>query len=205
MPPLDRGGRGVSDVAGPAVHRPVAAGTEGHRRGGPALRTDRFVRRTGRARGSIPALDLTGLTAVPAALRLVLKTFFRIELLVANRESERAAAFFTGDALVFQGRPPDRETDLEYPTCVSSNPRLAGWQGHRSPLQRVIRKPPAPVDGRRFLLGWLIGHAHEVDFIGMPHAQELLIVHDRDVPARAQALHLIRGLSVGGKHAIEMR
>jgi len=43
------------------------------------------------------------LPAFATALRLILKAFFSVKLLVANGENEWPAAFFAGNALVFQG------------------------------------------------------------------------------------------------------
>lgn len=99
----DGGGRGVSavrSIARTAVDGSIAARAERDRRGYPAFGADGLEIRAGRAAGS---LVLARYAAIAAALRFVLKTFFCIELLIANGEYKRLAAVLTDDAFVFQG------------------------------------------------------------------------------------------------------
>jgi len=105
---LDHGSRCMRRVARPAVYGTIAARLERYGRFGAALSANRLVvwaRRAGSGSGS---LVLAGLPAIAAALRLVLKSFFGVELLIANRENELPPAVFTRNRLVFQGRPPEK-------------------------------------------------------------------------------------------------
>jgi len=94
----------LARITGAAVHGPVAARFERHRR----LRSARRARRIEHlARAAEPAaarglLRLAGAAAIPAALRFVREAFFQVELLVANREIERVAAVLTNQNFVFQ-------------------------------------------------------------------------------------------------------
>jgi len=100
----DRNARGET---GAAVDGTIAARAERNRRRDAALGADRLEGRPRCAGTSLDrALRTPRLTAVTAALRLILKAFVREELLLAACKNELIPAIFAGQNLVFQSSEP---------------------------------------------------------------------------------------------------
>jgi hypothetical protein len=91
--------------AGAAIDRSIAARTKWNGRGHAAFGAHGLECRA-RRRNAVAVLRTTNLTAIAAALRLILEPLIGKKLLLPRRKQELAAAFLASEHLIFHRSEP---------------------------------------------------------------------------------------------------
>ena len=102
-------------VTGAAVHRTIATRFKRDGRRYATLSADRFEHfpRTAGGGPSATTLRFPRVATIAASLRFVFEAFFRIELLITDREIELGAAIFARENLVIHRDPSGTTLPLE--------------------------------------------------------------------------------------------